>query len=379
MEGLETRYRPYRQLIPQLLRGQVAFDPQDKKHADAIDVAGQYATDRLLWDQYQKEPGRLDRVMVEFEREVKDILRGKESTQAVAQAYSARVAAHALDVLKSGRAIAKVNAARMMADLADLRQGELADSLVEALKDPNEGVQYWVLRGLHDLLAQPPREGTPVVTPERADKCARALVEFLSRKPALSPTSLPYEVDGYRVLRREGLRALAQTHNPALGGEVRPALTLLQFVANDEGIVPPARIDERLEAAIGLAQMRTAQAPDYQPDYAAQQIGLFVRDFGAVANAEKDRKAEERTRPWKIDAARLSDALGVMKADTKNAYVGKVIDQCQRLLDDITKGGQPNPGDLGNWLEDPANQPGSKELIRGIADTAVKPRPKQEP
>src|SRR5204862_5746738 len=135
---------------------------------------------------------------------------------------------------------------------------------------------------------------------ERQEKVAQAVLEFLNRRPGgLHANSPPEEVDGYRLLRREALRALAQTHAPALGEKYRPALSLVRFVGNDARVAPPPRLDERLEAAIGLARMRPAK--EYQPDYAAYEIGRFVVEFGSAANREitTSTPAAQRKRPWK--------------------------------------------------------------------------------
>src|SRR3712207_2944599 len=56
--------------------------------------------------------------------------------------------------------------------------------------------------------------------------CARALVEFLDKAsvPANVP---PAELEGFRTLRREAVRALGQLRTPSLGAGLRPAVPLL--------------------------------------------------------------------------------------------------------------------------------------------------------
>ncbi len=44
-----------------------------------------------------------------------------------------------------------------------------------------------------------------------------------------------------------------------------------------------------------------------------------------------------------MDASRLDDALGQMKAQSKNAYVGKIVDDTVKLLTNIEKGPPPSP------------------------------------
>ena len=42
---------------------------------------------------------------------------------------------------------------------------------------------------------------------------------------------------------------------------------------------PAPRLDEQVEAGIGLARMQAKLSPDYQPAYAAEQIARFVVKF----------------------------------------------------------------------------------------------------
>ena len=162
----------------------------------------------------------------------------------------------------TARLLAKVNAAGVMARAADLGQPELADSLVEVLKVPelSDGVRLYALRGLRELLAQNP----PVLDKERlpavvaADRGGRG-------KPGFNPNvTAPEEVDGFRYVRREAVRALALVKDPSAAGPGKPALTLLRVVAAD-GLTPEPRVDERLEAATGLAHMRHGEGRQELP------------------------------------------------------------------------------------------------------------------
>src|SRR5262249_53225855 len=150
------------------------------------------------------------------------------------------------------------------------------------------------------------------------------------------------EVEGFRVLRREAVKALAQYRAPSIKDQARPALVLLKVVARD-GFQPEPRMDERVEAAIGVARMKPDIDQTYQREYAAQQLGLFVVDFAYRYNT-RDRA---EMKPWAVQAARLSDALEVMKAESKNPYVAKAVDDGIRLvLRRIEGKGDVPPNDL---------------------------------
>jgi hypothetical protein len=373
-KALEDQYRKYRKLISELFQGKATFDPKD--HAEAVDVAAKYVTYRFDWREPPSEPHWVTKVFRDFENhDLWQLGKNKLVTEPLGQMYAQRVRVRALEVIKDQevKPIARLNAARVLARLTEFGQGELADALVEVLKDPaqNEGVKYYVLRGLHDLLALPPRT-PPVLTKERQEKCALALLEVVGHNESFPPSVPRERVDGFRALRREAVRALAQITSPALSDKARPAQALLQIVANDERVNPKPRLDERLEAAIGIARMRPGMAKDYHPDYAVYHVGLFVRDFAAAANPERDKKQSfARARPWKVDAARLSEALGAMKNDLKDAYVAQVVGECDKILTGIEKGELVQPGTLQIWLD--AHAPASKELFKDVPDSAVKP------
>jgi hypothetical protein len=376
--ALEKKAREHRQLIPDLFRGKTAFDANEKSHAEAVDVQAKVVTYHPYLEHLEGQPGKIDRVFKEFEGDLTGIARGKPGTQPLADAYRDRIRAHALEVLqhKGTKPIHRIHAARVLARVAELGQGQLADTLRDVLKDPgqNDGVYYYVLRGLSDLLSLPPPmpNTPPVVSKEQKASCAEAIVAFLDRKPTLSAISSQEEIDGYRWLRREALRALSATQVPEVSPKVRPALVLARFAGNDSSIKPAPRIDERVEAAIGLARMQSAQSPQYQPDYAASQIGQCINAFG---NQHNDQPADlaKRILPWKIYATRLSDALNALKADSgKNAYVTEVVSRGLRVLQPVTRGDKADPGQL-VWFTTPASAPPSKELFRGAADSVVKP------
>jgi hypothetical protein len=376
MDAVDAQYRKHRQLIGQLLKGSIEADPKDKDTAEAVDALAKYATLRFLSDLDQKAPGKMDGTYLDFDRNVTSILRTKDKGKSFAQMYTHQIIVHSKQVLNDGRPIAQVNVARVLARLADLEQGELADALVEVLQDAkltNPAVKYYAFRGLYELLRKPvpAPPDPPVVSKAQEEKAVAALVEFLQRKAPAFPAGTPRaEVDGYRVVRREALRALAQAHNPVVGA-ARPALLLLRVAGRDPGVVPEPRPDERVEAAIGVARMRSAAAKDYQPDYAAWVLGKCVVEFVNAANGNsKAAKTALRSRPWKIDAARLGEALEAMKADTKDKYVENVVGRALPLLTAVEGGQRPDPAALNTWLA--GNEPPHKELFKDMPESAVK-------
>ena len=112
-------------------------------------------------------------------------------------------------------------------------------------------------------------------------------------------------------------------------------------------------------------------AENYQPDVAAYYIGRFVQDYARDAIENSTKPAGERTRPWKVDGARLVDALTALRAEAKNPYVEKVVDKCLPVAAAMEQGKTPDPAPLGDWLSNNA-EPRGKELFKGVADSTVK-------
>ncbi len=277
MDKLNQKYREHRLLIPQLFKGQIAADPNDKQHVEAIDLVAKVATYRIYLDHLEqrdeKQPNRptIDRAFKEFEGDISEINKYKPMTQALAEIYRDKVREHAMEVIQYDKAkpIHRLHNARILAKIAELGQGKpLAESLVTLLKDAtqNDAVHYYALRGLRTLLAQvQPMQMPPLLTRDEESKCAEAIVAFLDRKPNLPAGASTEEKDGFRVLRREGVRALAQVHTPEVNDKVRPALVLARFAGDDERLQPPARIDERLEASIGLCACNRPRTSSTSP------------------------------------------------------------------------------------------------------------------
>lgn len=397
LPGIDKKYREVGGLFRSILKNETPFENSSQEHKKAVEFGAKSILYRIYYTPF--EPKKIDGIVAEHESTITVILRSKsDSAPQLAKTYAEQILAAAPQVLATAREkkkpIAALNVARILAETARLGQGELADLLVALVrgKDPsdpkkdfpvNDGVRYWALRGLRDLLAlpNPPAPQPPVLTKEREETIALAILEFLDRKVNLLPGASRQEIEGYRLLRREAVRALARSRFPAVGDKGRPALALLKFVAADARVSPPPRLDERLEGAIGIARMQSALAKDYQPDYAAFWIGEFIVDFAKEAAENSKVKAPERLRPWKVDAARLKDALEAMKADTKNKYVADMVTRATPILTDIENGKQPTPANLASWLGDPAtpaNPPPSKELFKDTPDSAVKLGPALE-
>ncbi len=376
----------------------------NKEHREAIDMAAQYYTYRLTWDSLNGTPGEVDKVMQAFFQEVNnaDSDAVRKGNPVFTELFLKALTQRARDVVQTRQQIAAVNAGRMLARLAKAGSEEAGDACLEALQNDKDfldpkaraGVQYWALQGLGNLLerwAEAPADpsAAPAAGAARKDREAKyvqALVNFLDQFAAKGGTAPagagkdPAEERGLQLFRREAVRALAHYRNPAVADEkgnikVKSALALLKVVAND-GLTPPARLDERIEAAIGVARLRVKALPSYQPDYAAQQVGYVVVQMG---NDVKPSKPNDPNKfPWKVYAAQLGDALEGMRADAKGApdkageYVDKMVAQSLRILKEgiEVRETATTQGDLKIWLDTTA--PPHNSLYKGVADATVR-------
>jgi hypothetical protein len=387
---LNDEYSKEKRRANDFSKGLTRVNPEDPNDLRAIDVLAKYHTYGVYLQNLETKDSRhgIDNAYKSFEKDMENILNAKDrqTMQPFSDVFRDKIRIHALEVLEFEQAkpIHKVYNARVLAKIAELGQRELADTLVKVLKNPkqNDGVRYYILRGMGTLLAQvQPSDNKPMLTDEQA-KCATALVEFLEERKGPDKNAAPEEIDGFRLLRREAVRALAQVHFPSVNDKVRPALVLAKFAGNDESIQPPPRIDERVEAALGLTRMQSMQDPRYQPDYAAGQIAKCLGAFATMSAkdiANVDKSKEKQIRPWRVDAALLKGAMETLKTNNpKNAFVGQVADRGASLLDKIIRGTKIDDDQMA-WWSSPQSAPPSKELFQGKADTVVKPAGNAEP
>lgn len=382
-DSLELAWKEHRELAKDLITGKRVADPKDPSHIKALDVEAKYVTYRFTWPIFQtqtqiKSPtvnqsSGIDSLFQQLVTDVKSLNADRQKTTNAIPIFVRHVTDHALEVLQTRRLIARVNAARVLSKLADLGILELADDLLKVLQDPaqNDAVKFYILCGLHNLASQ-----SQTLTPKHQKRIAEVLIEFINHK---ATTTLPEEIEGVRYVRREAIRTLAQFHDPELVDKGQLALILLRIMANDDSFVPPPRIDERLEAAIGLARLKPVK--DYNSDYAIVQIVRFLDDFNLASNQDRqqmtDSKGQQRY-AWRVLSARLNDALDQMAAektssgDPLSPYVTDVVKRCSRLLDQLEKG---SPVDVAETILQyiATSPPSSDRLFKSIENSSVKP------
>jgi hypothetical protein len=399
---LDRTVRSSRLLRNDLFKGVQKADPQDKEHQAAIDIAAKEAIYPLWWDSQGTTiaRGKINRTVEEFAGRLAQMSRSQEirdRTTEMQQVFCRKSMDRIAEIIEKGKAVVGVNAAMMLFRMVERRQdrgvvqsekswadevlprlgdnnGEhLAGLLVTLLQSPkaNDGVKYYLFRAMSSLLGLPTK--TPLLKKATEEKLIQAALDFVDKPLSFTRSTPREEIGGYQVLRREAIKVVAQASSTRVGDNGKPALTLARIAAADATLKPPPHISERIEATIGLAQLvgRTANKGDLEADYAAAVIARGVQALGLAAGANIDKKGLERARPWRVDAARLLEAVDLLKAVGMNAYVADAIKQCHDVLEEIEKGSAGQANKLGEWLE--SNPPKSPSLYKGDKSSTVKP------
>jgi hypothetical protein len=256
-----------------------------------------------------------------------------------------------------------VNAARMLSITAKSGYEELADAAIDIITDPkqHDAVKFYVLEALGHLFAAPhPEAGPERSVFKNADREAKAivtLIDFISRKPKFDANTPQDELDGFRYVRREAVRALGFVRKPIVRADDKvvatPGVWLLRFANLDQGISPPPSLSERIEGLVGFLQL----APDKEMnmDFAAGFVALAIRDLAQEYKERKplekpkadDKKApdyqpqERDSIPWKRTATRIQLGLKGWRESWDNPVLGakrlevlKMIAELSKLADD---------------------------------------------
>lgn len=386
----ERDYKPTR------LRGMFSgSEATDKKF---IELAAKVLAYRLTWSEHQAKKDGMRFLVRDAVNEL-DINQKEDRTKNDAVAYfDQQLIARLKEVMPNPKPIASINAAIILTKMTSLGIEEATDPLIEALddKDMNDGTKFCAAEGLKEFfrLGYPPPDGQPVVFKDktREAKAVHALITLIDRKPPQSPPPTREELEGLEILRREAIRALALSRYPVIldakgAPQEKTALTLLKVMRND-GMNPPPRLDEQVEAAIGIAMLKLHPHRDFNSDYqidvASYHLGRFLVDL-ARANQGRNAEKNSRTRhPWKTFGARLGVALNALKAeanamrknnptrDGKTAeYVIKVVDLSLPFLQSIERESDPNPNSLADFLEQ--NKRDGEPVYKNDKESVVKP------
>lgn len=248
-------------------------------------------------------------------------------------------------VLKNAsKPIVRVNAARMLALTAKMPYVGIADSLVAILKDEKEldGVKMYACEGLREVLQhndkiEPKRSA--IVDPKKLAEIANALIDYITKTSPKAATD-PETARVVQFTRREGIRALAAIRESVIRDAKKsvlatPALPLLRIAMCDPKIVPQPSLSEQAEALAGFCSMRIDA--DMDVGAAVRGVHVAIMDLTRKQNADPDNPGRERTLPWKITGAKLTQAMDKWKANAEEIPVAqepKLINEYTKIITD---------------------------------------------
>jgi hypothetical protein len=341
-----------------------------------------------------------DLIQVEFERQFIDRILGPNVEKKGNKAFVDKLAPSLVktlqevfkeDILEGDNRMVQVAVATMLPRIARLKQDDFGLYLAELVKDKSKhhAVRLYALKGLKEFLPahyfdeeKDVGSASQEKLRDREANYVDALVGYI--EGTYGPKAGEDDPEVISYLRREALETLGQVQLPVIGTNKRQgqavgavAPTLLKVLAK-KGMTPKSSIHEKIEAAIGLSQMKyatvgygkAASINEYRTDLAVYLVGTFIEEFAKKYNEEwanlKGNNAKVPSVAWKIQAKRLEEAVKLMrdnakpdplqiyKAEQDQAWrnAQKVMDTATPILRNIYDGAQVQPQGLVNYLKE---------------------------
>jgi hypothetical protein len=383
-----------------LRNGRVDFNLDPAENRRVLEMAAKWYVNRLTWPQFYKGPeegpietihaSKMAPLVAEANRQLPEYRthKGLDAKQeAFVNEFSKQLIAQIKTLLQAKEwPISRINAAMILAHLGKVGYEPAADAMVDLISDPKEtdAVKLYALRGLKDLFALQhlPERPYTFQNKERERKSILALLDFLVRKVNLAGAS-EEEVNAFRWVRREAIKALAETRYPAVMNDTKvvgPTAWQLLRVCCKDGFDPEPSLAERVEAAIGVLRLNPRLSPGYNADYAVHGVGALIRDYVSSYNKDfRDNKAKSFV--WKYDALRLAAALQVLRGNlsaVRNPAAAKFVtdlilkyESCLRTIEDARQVVADSDKDSLEQLID-NNQPAATSVYEGVPDSVIK-------
>jgi hypothetical protein len=353
-EDVEYKFNPQSTLFGNLRDGGIAFDP--KAHKNLVELAAQFFVYRITWPSYRADKtleGSLTGLRKRFTElmTAPATLSGKNKDLMKPLAHQLiGCFKQVLDLPFEANHQAVTNAALMLQDLAKCRQDEVQDFLMDLTKPDKDRkyayspfIRMCAIRGLGEF-SNPnwaPIDDQQNASLAKVQAKLKRDVERLNRIwefvnfPYAPQGTSPAHEDAFVFIRREGVKALAQSQVPAYSAEVKkevlgPAAKYLLHITLGGKLAegtPAVTLQERLEAALGLCNMKVAETPTYNADFTvwaatvclAEFTSHYNRDFAYFAKVPGKDKQNTTPRleelPWVAYAARLDDGLTALAAN----------------------------------------------------------------
>lgn len=418
-DDLKTAYAKYqkgRGMLGPWMAATKDYEKANKEHLDAVDgytkfiVFGNTYRSRLV----PKQDPTAEKLLTLADDAMRDVEKGMIKSFEMPYgadlllAFEKTLLKNAKDLLdKNTDQYARLNGARVLPVIGlglgsknkdnkpvlDLKsQMDLAKGLTELTNElsakafagtpRDDGAALYALRGVKEmyrslattlpLRTDRERKTGPLSIPlDVEERNIEQLSSFVLKAPAFLSGAATDEIQGYKLLRREAIRALAANGKTKLG-KTSPALALARVLTRPRNQANPAdafRLDEQVDAAIGLAQTRPDK--DFNAELAASLFGQFLTEYLAQYG-DRANGGEMKAFPFAYHAARLNTALSdwtsapvpgvklmAQKARTCLSAMEKRDSTAQfqeaELIQNLRKDDQLFKGDAASKIEFPAN------------------------
>lgn len=353
LKAAYAKYQKGRGMLGPWMAGTKDYEKANKEHLDAVDgytkfvVFGNTYRSRLV----PKQDPTAEKLLTLADDAMRDVEKGMIKSFEMPYgadllvAYEKTLLKNAKELLdKNTDQYARLNGARVLPIIGvglgsktkeskavlDLKnQMELAKGLTELTNDlaakafagtpRDDGAALYAVRSVKEmyrsLAATLPgrtdreKKAGPLSLPaDVEEKNLDLLSSFVLTAPAYLSGAAPDEIQGYKLLRREAIRALAANGKTKIG-KASPALTLARVLTRPRNQANPAdafRLDEQVDAAIGLAQTKLDK--DFNADLAASLYGQFLTEYLAQYG-DRANAGEMKSFPFAYHAARMNTAL----------------------------------------------------------------------
>lgn len=274
-----------------------------------------------------------------------------------------------------------VNLAPMLPHAARLKDEAIGNYLAEILNSKaHDSIKLYAARGLREQFpvavvdAGAVLAAADVKRKDREVKHVDALVGFALR-PGGDKLSEP-EQNAIRYLRREAIESLAHSQAPLVvadkvkvEGPIAPLF--LRVLSPKSGLDPAPNLAERVEAAIGVCQMKNLEAANYHTELGVYLVARLVNDLADAYNKDLvDMKTKPAQMLWKVQSKRLELALKDLAKNVKNQPVEpkarQLVDESTFLLKSMQSYNQVNQNQLLLYSKMAATlRPSANEVFRG--------------
>jgi hypothetical protein len=342
-------------LIEKFRFGQEIAYANNKEHEKALDAEAKWLVYRFTCPQFGKSE------FPKYQKEIKDFAESVEKTEH-RKGNRAFVQQFGPPLAKAYRVLFDtdfqtyrqpiVNAAPTLVSAAHMKEDHFGLFLAEMVsaKNKHDVIKLYAAKALREYFPVDPTETNAILTAAQKRRKERelpmidALTKFIER-PAPANMS-DEERDAFHYLRREAVESLAGAQAPTVvfeKGKVEAPIAplLLRILSPKSGLDPAPRLAERIEAAIGVCQLKYSEVPDYQPEMGPFLVGLLLHELFTEYNKDLAEIGVDTTRParmlWSVHAKRLELALKDMVTRAKGQPIEANVKQLEATAAPVLK------------------------------------------